>query len=251
MARKRGDRRRRRGRFTFFYKLLTMLVVCGVVVTALTLFFKLGEVRISGNTRYTQEEIRLSSGLEMGENLFLMNKYAVANRLLNALPYIEEVRINRLLPDTMLIDVSECDHTYAVVQGGTAWLMSDSGKIVDSCKPSEAEGSPRIEGCELLAPAVGAQMALSAQLQSRQESLLNLLSALEEAEAVEKVTTISLESPSELVIDYVGRFDAVMPYEADYGYMLTYLERVVSALETNETGTIDLTHEGEAHVLKG
>ena len=41
MARRRhSNHRRRRGNFGFLYKLLSVLVICGAVVAALTLFFR-------------------------------------------------------------------------------------------------------------------------------------------------------------------------------------------------------------------
>ena len=40
-----------------------------------------------------------------------------------------------------------------------------------------------------------------------------------------------------------------MPYDADYVYLLTYLDKVMEQLGSNETGIIDLTVKGEAHVL--
>ena len=39
-----------------------------------------------------------------------------------------------------------------------------------------------------------------------------------------------------------------MPYGADYTYMLTYLGMVIAQLDSGETGIIDLTIPGEAHV---
>ena len=47
MARKRyGSRRRRRGRFTFLYKLLSVLIICAAIVAALTLFFKVENIEV-------------------------------------------------------------------------------------------------------------------------------------------------------------------------------------------------------------
>ena len=75
MARRRNsNRRRRRGRFVFLYKLLSILVICGVIIAALTLFFRVDSVEIQGNQRYTTEEVRKESGVGTGEKLCLLNK---------------------------------------------------------------------------------------------------------------------------------------------------------------------------------
>lgn len=154
MARRRKSNRRRRGSFGFLYKLLSVLVICGAIVAALTLFFRVDTVVITGQQRYTEEEIREASGIAEGANLVLFNKYTAANNIVSALPYIEEISINRKLPDTLLIQVRECSIPLAVVQDGSAWLVSASGKIVDQQEAAAAAEYAQIDGCELLAPSV-------------------------------------------------------------------------------------------------
>ena len=50
--RNRKGRRRNRGRFGFLYKLLSTLAICAVVVAALTLFFRVDTIEVSGTARY-------------------------------------------------------------------------------------------------------------------------------------------------------------------------------------------------------
>ena len=249
MARKRGSgRRHRRNRFGFLYRLLTALAVCAVVVVALTMFFRVGTIRVEGNSRYTDQEVIDASGVAAGDNLILLNKHVLALNLTEQLPYIEAVYPHRRLPDTLVIDVTECGLTFALQGEGVCWLMSDTGKIVDTAE--EPGDRPVIDGCGLLAPSVGGSIALPVEEQSRQESLLALLKALRAAEVMEQVDAIHLDSASELVMDYAGRFAVKMPYGADYDKMLAFLSIVMDTLETNETGVIDLTTEGKASVLK-
>ena len=128
--RRKSNRRRRRGSFGFLYKLLSTLAICAVVVAALTLFFRVDTIEVTGMERYTAQEVIDASGVASGDNLFLLNKYSVDQDIKTALPYIEELRINRRLPDTLVIQVQECGTPLAVVQDGSAWLVSPKGKIV-------------------------------------------------------------------------------------------------------------------------
>ena len=87
MARRRhSNQRRRRGSFGFLYKLLSMLVICAAIIVALTLFFRVDTVKISGQQRYTDEQVREASGIQVGDNLILLNKYDVAGNIVEALP---------------------------------------------------------------------------------------------------------------------------------------------------------------------
>lgn len=79
-------------------KLLCILLIAGAVVAALTVFFKVQSITVSGNARYTSEEIIAASGIEIEDNLFLLNKYSAAQAIFEKLPYVEEATINRALP---------------------------------------------------------------------------------------------------------------------------------------------------------
>lgn len=251
MARKRGSKRRRRGRFSFLYKLLAVMTVCVAIVVALTLFFRVEKIVVSGNVRYTEDEIREACGVEPDSNMYLMNKFDLQKQLREKLPYIETVRINRRLPDTLVVTVTECTHIYAVTQDGVSWVFCGSGRIVDRMEPAEARYLPRVEGCALLAPSVGSTIVIDTEddKDTRQESLLALLEAADAAGEVGRISAYHLDNAAYFAVDYAGRFEVRMPYDADYSYMLAYLARVMEQLGSNETGIIDLTIRGEAHVI--
>ena len=210
MARRRhSNRRRRRGNFGFLYKLLSVLVICAAMVMALTLFFRVDTIEGTGTERYTEKDI-------------------------------EDIRIRRELPDTLLIDVAECGTPLAVIQDGSAWLLSPKGKIVEQLPASQAGDYAVIDGCELLAPSVGTDIALSTEFANQQTSLLALLAALDAAGLTDRVDAIHLDDLSRLTMDYAGRFSVEMEYNADYDRMLQILEAGISKLESNQTGSIRL-----------
>ena len=221
-----------------------MLAICAVIIVALTLFFRVETIVVTGTERYTAEEVIQASGVETGDNLFLLNKPTVNQRIRDALPYVERVkRINRKLPDTLLIEVEECGTPLAVVQDGSAWLVSPLGKIVEQLPAGQAEGYAVIDGCQLLTPTVGTKIALATEYNAKKESLLDLLAALEEAEMLDQVEAIHLEDASTLTMEYGGRFLVEMPYRADYQRKLQTRRLAVEKLETNQTGTIQLLQE--------
>ena len=244
MARRHGRGRRGR-RFGVLYKLLTLVVVCAAAVLALTLFFKVESVEVTGNSRYSAQEIQDACGVSLGDNLYLLSKPDMVQRLHQRLPYIDEVRITRSLPNTLRVQVTEFTTVYAVEQEGTVWLLTSGGKIVETA--AERGDVPLIDGCELLAPSLGGDVSFALELQNRQESLFALLTALESAELTEGVRAIHLGDPTVLTMDYTERFTVEMPYGADYPRLLRYLTLVIEELETNLTGVIDLTRDGEPH----
>jgi len=248
MARRRYSKRRRdRGSFGFLYKLLSVLLICGAIITAMTLFFRVDEIVVTGQKRYTAEEVQAASGVEPGSNMYLLNKNDVVRSISKALPYIENIRINRKLPDTLLIEVQEGGRPFALVQEGSTWLISASGRIVEQLPEEEAGEYGLISGCQLLAPSVGTPMALATEYASQQSSLLDLLSALDDAGLTENVDGIRLDDLSCLNMDYIGRFTVRMAYGADYGQELEKLTRTLESdkVQSNMTGTIDMQLKSE------
>lgn len=254
MARRRNSNRRRRGRFRFLYKLLSILIICVCVIAALTLFFRVDQIVVTGGVRYSEEELAEASGVRIGANLYLLNKRDIANRMLEKLPYLQEIsRIDRRPPDTLAIEVEEYGAPLAVVQGGSAWLVvGPRGKIVEQLPEEAAADYGVIQGCELLSPSVGGKMALATEYATQQTSLLSLMEALEEEGMLDQVDAIHLDDLSFIAMDYGGRFTVKLSYNADYAYKLKRLSLILEgdAIQENMTGTFDMRGEGGMDVFQ-
>ena len=62
-------RRRNRGRFGPLFKLLCVIAVIVALTVGATVFFRVEQVTVTGNQRYTEEEIIAASGIQLGSNL--------------------------------------------------------------------------------------------------------------------------------------------------------------------------------------
>ena len=250
MARRRKYRRRNtRGRFAFVYRLMIFVVICGAIAAALALFFKADHIEVSGNTRYSSEEIVDASGVNIGENLFFLNKYEAASRITQNLSYVESARISRRLPSTLCIQVDECDHAMAIEQKGELWLLCYNGKIADEGNAKNAKKYAMLTGMKLQEPVIGKTAAAAAEYEEKYETLLSLLQQLHSKEMLKGVQEIHLEKDAYITLRYLKRFDVQILWSADFDYKLEYLKAVVDRLEDNEKGIIDLTQEGKASFI--
>ncbi len=247
--RRRYNHKRRRGSFSFLYKLLAFVLICTAIALALTLFFRIRTIQVSGNDRYTREEIISAAEVKEGDNLFLMNKYNAAERIRKALPYIETVQFRRMLPDGLSIVVTECADPAAVVQDGKAYLLCDTGNIVDEMAASAARGRMQVKGLTLTDPAVGAQAQAAEGQELTLAQLLELMKALDSRGMTGNVSQLDMSDASQLTLRYLDRFDVYFPWDADYGYKLDYLLAVVEKLEVNEKGIINMMQEGKARFI--
>lgn len=218
------------------------------MIAALTLFFKADVIIVEGNERYTDGQIVEASGLQAGDNLYLMNKYAHAQEIFRKLPYVESASINRKLPDTLLIEVHECTAAAAIPSQSGTWLMSVSGKILER-STKLPENCAKVSGCLLIDPAESGAAAVSEEEVYKLEALKTLLREAEKKRMLADIETIDLSDEGCLQLTYAGRFTVKLPWNADISYKLESLATVVDYLEVNETGTINLTTEGKASFI--
>ncbi len=247
--RRRYNHKRRRGSFSFLYKLLAFVLICTAIALALTLFFRIRSIEVSGNDRYSRQEIIDAAVIGEGDNMFLMNKYNAAERIRKALPYIETVQFRRSLPDGLSIIVTECTDPAAIVQDGKAYLLCDTGNIVDETTPAAAKNRMQVKGLTLLEPSVGVQAKAAEGQELALETLLAVMRELDSRELIGDVSLLDMSDPAQLTLRYLDRFDVYFPWESDYGYKLDYLTAVVEKLEVNEKGVINMMQEGKARFI--
>ena len=218
------------------------------MVAALTLFFKVDQVVVSGNSRYSAEEIIEVSGVEQGDNLILMDKYHIAEKLYTELPYITEVRINRKLPDVLMVEVAETQAVAAIKGGSSTWLMDSGGKLLEVVSTSMAKKYITLEGLTAESPAISGKLKLGEESPISAQRLLELMQALKQWGMLEKTTSLDASDPDYMVLSYDGRFQVEMFYDADFDFKLNCLQAAVAQLEPNETGTIRMTMKDDNEV---
>lgn len=261
--------RRNRGRFGPLFKLLCVLGVVVALTGGATVFFRVETVAVTGNQRYTQEEIIAASGIQVGDNLYALNKVSIDRRIRTRLPYVGELSINRSLPSTIRIDVTEWEAVAQVavptpeqaaaaqeeLAGGDKsaepaalaqepWLISVKGKLLEQAP--ENSTAIVVSGLTAIAPQAGEMLKVPEGENTRLEALTALLGAMEEADLFPQVSQIQLEA-TRLIVRYADRFDVKMKLNADFGYDIRLMRAVREQMEEKygpeAAGTIDLTQE--------
>jgi cell division protein FtsQ len=238
--------RRRRGRFGFAYKLLSVLLVIAAVVTACLVFFRINQVTVTGNARYTAEEIADVSGIRTGDNLIALSKSKIAARIRTRLPYVQSVSIRRALPDTVILTVTEHTAAAAVSDGTNWWYISAQGKLLETV--SSPGSIIRITGLTAVEPELGGKLAVSEEYENRLTYVLSLLSALDDRGMLADCTALDCSSAGVLWLDYLN-FRLKLPSTGDFSYMLTLLDGAFDSgrVSREDAGTFDFASaEGKA-----
>ena len=220
-----------------------MLVAVAVVLLFSLVFFRVRTFEVSGNVRYSADEVAEASGITSGDILIAVNKTRTASRLLVKLPYIEEVRVYKEMPGTVRFEISECTAvTAAKSEFSTYWLMTKDGKLleeVDSREDPKLSGIPVIEGISLTLPTLGKQAEFDDALSG--ESALALIRAISDAGLQSSVSEVNLEDPSNITLQYGSDLTVWLGDGSDGDYKLRYLLAVQEQLTAGKRGVLDLS----------
>ncbi len=216
-----------------------MLVAVAVVLLFSLIFFRVRSFEVSGNVRYTAEEVTEASGITNGDILMAVNKTRTAGRLLTKLPYVEQVEIYKEMPGTVRFEIVECTASLmAQSEYGTSWLMTDSGKLLEETEESQT-GYPMLRGVSLSLPMAGGQAAFTDE--EKGALAMELGQAVLETGLSAEVSEIDVSDMENVTLRYGNSLTVQLGDGSDGTYKLRYLAAVAGQLEAGRQGILDLS----------
>lgn len=93
--------------------------------------FAIGRLVVRGNVRTPTDAVLAATGLEVGQPLFGQEAALVAGRV-SAMPWVREARVERRLPETILVEVREWEPRYLVRLEGRLYYLTAEAHVVDA-----------------------------------------------------------------------------------------------------------------------
>ena len=214
--------RRRTGGLRRTLRKSVFFIEAGVCVCAAALFiyafyhftinsprYHVKHIVVYGTAAVTPTEVRQAAGISTGDNLLFLDKVAVGNRVA-AIPYVASVEVQRELPNTLIIQLTERKAAATLLAGRRTFLIDRDGVVLKESAPGDAVIDPLITN----APGLG---VISAGLKIEEPSVLE---ALKLWEAYSQAPIASEVSLSEISAD--GPMNLTMiwdeaPYEVRWG----------------------------------
>lgn len=110
--------------------ILLFIVIGTIVFAMLSPLFNIKKIDVKGNSLITKEEIVSLSGIYLDENIFRTNKYKAINNIKQN-TYINEVEINKKLPNTIEINVVERIPKYMLEYGNGYVYINNQGYMLE------------------------------------------------------------------------------------------------------------------------
>lgn len=266
-------RRRRAIRRLTALALLLCVIGVGVYLTV-TMLFKINtlEVAVDGEVvqevgGYSSAEILQALGVHAEENIFSFDPAEKAAALEKQFPLLENIRVERDYPNTVVVRTNAAAAVYAMQTSG-GWLSLSAGlKILDkdSAQPDliilcggepvsttpgtqlEFETGPSGPSSGSAASDSAASSEAGPPTDKRIESLNTLLTALDSSELGADVTRIEFEDPEQMAFLYQGRISVLLGTLNELDYKLRLAKYVLlnedgKGCSPTDTGMLDLSH---------
>lgn len=241
--------------------LLTVAAVVLAVFLGLSVFFRVGHVKVSGNNKYDAWTIREASGIRDGESLLSFGKAKAAGKITQALPYVKSVRIGITLPDTVNIYIEELDVVYAAQDTeNNWWLLASDGRIVEKTNATKANETTQLKGFALLNPEAG-QQAAAKELEpgtttsdgeevivtitnaERLKTALQIIGQLERNGILGKVAVVDVENMGDIELWYGTQYQVVLGEAGQLEEKIAAMKQAISQMGSHQSGILDITFE--------
>ncbi len=249
----RATRIKHKRRHKALFGVICVLLVCAVAVLATTVFFRVSEIKVTGETRYTAEQLIHTSGIAEGDNLFFLGGGAATRSLENTYPYLDEVRLKRHLPGTLEIAVTErTPRITAQLEDKTLFYIDDSGKVLEKLLSLDDVGST------ILVTGVNSKELVEGQFidentDSKIAIVLHMLAVFDEYGLRDKIISVDITELFNVEINYDNHYtlelgtvelgsESMERLEHKIQFLLAILKRDDLAVD----GIIDLTSDKEA-----
>lgn len=129
---KRRMKRKRKLKMPGFFTRIFIILGVIIAVTAFSLssFFTVDTIDVQGNKYFTDEEISNMAHASTGQNIiYKLNKGNMLNYL-EKNPYIEEARVYRKLPSTIVINVKERIQIASLTYGDQFLIIDNKGTLL-------------------------------------------------------------------------------------------------------------------------
>ena len=243
----------------FVVQMLTVTAVVVAFVMALSVFFKVEKITVTGADVYSPWAIREASGISEGDNLLTFSHARAGAQIKANLPYVNTVRFGIKLPDTVNIIVEEAEVVYAIKDSNSQWwLMNSEGRIIEQANSGVAANYTQVLGVALESPAVNLQ-AVAAETPPTQtdangefipvtvtgalrlNTAMQILKALEANDIVGSAASVDVTRIEDIILWYGTRYQVNLGDSSRMEYKIDCMNDVILQMSEYQSGILDIS----------
>ena len=225
------------------------VVVIVAIIFVMSVFFRVSDIQVVGNSHYTDEEIIRAIDIEEGDNLFFFDRFAAISRVFAKLPYIEEVTVVRKLPNKVTIEVAESTALAYIRLGDEKWTMDHNCKVLGKAADNETGQLIQVNGISPGTLLIGERLTTAEGETAVVEQLAEMLYQIQERGLASRISTVDITEPGDAQLSCSGRFTVKLGGSDSIEHKFGMLVSVLGKLGSGDVGLIDLSDGKTAHFM--
>lgn len=209
--------------------------------------FSIQEIAVSGNTRYRPEAIVQVSGLYQGESVWSVDKTAAEERILEAFPYIEQVKVSNTAYNRLEIAVVETQEIGVMYADGQWAAVGANGKVLEL---REITSDRPLRALYFKGAAVSSAVPGEQAMDERSFAIVTELLAAFKQYGLTGVGEIDLGNKSDLQLTWNGRITVRLGNDSnlthEVGVVVGALPEIEAQYGANAAGQLDVSAFSEA-----
>ena len=226
---------------------LMFVIVEVALIFVMSVFFRVSDIEVNGNVHYTDSEI--IRAIEEGDNLFFFDRFAALSRVFAKLPYIEEVTVERKLPNKVIIDVTESTALAYITLGDENWTIDHNCKVLGKAAGDEVSNLITIRGISPGTLLIGEPMQTENGDTAVVEYLAEVLTQIEERGLAANVSEIDFTDKTAVTFQYGGRLTVNIGGSSNVEYKFGMFVAVLDKLSVEDVGYLNLSDGATAHFM--
>jgi cell division protein FtsQ len=237
-------KRRRKRNLSLYYFLMGLLTVSVLIVLSLTVFFKISDVEVLGESAYQNSDIFSTAAVPIGSNLLMLDTNQVKTRILDKYLLIDNISIKKKLPSSVEITVFPAVNFFQLLSTDGRYLTVSLNNKVLSLSEERDEALMLIKG---VAPSsLREGDVLGSAIDGKEVLIKNIKDAFEKG-SITDIREINFISPADIRVNIENRLEVKLGSESKIDYKIQLVSAVINEkIGKNESGTIDATVEGTA-----
>ena len=226
---------------------IMFFLVVVAVIFVMSVFFRVSDIQVRGNSHYSDEEIIRAIDIEEGDNLFFFDRFAALSRVFAKLPYIDEVSVERSLPNKVIITVTESQALAYIVLGEEKWTIDHSCKVLGKANDDELQGLIPIDGISPGTLMIGEPLETADGDEEVVAYIAEVLYQLEERGLYRQVGRVDFSNPRRVTFTYANKYTVVLGDSSNTEYKFGMLVSAMSQLLDGDVGIINVSDGNTAH----
>lgn len=228
---------------------LMFIVVIVATIFVMSVFFRVSDIEVTGNTHYTDEEIIRAIDIEQGDNLFFFDRFAAISRVFAKLPYIEEVSVIKKLPNKVTIEIVESTALAYIKLGDERWTLDHNCKVLGKAADGETGQLVEVSGISPGTLLIGEQLTTADGDAAVVEQLAEVLYQIQERGLTSYISLVDITDTNDVQLSYAGRYTVKLGNSSGTEHKFGMLVSVVAKLGAEDVGLIDLSDGTTAHFM--